>query len=214
MDILKKIEKSVVQGKFQDTGSLVQIAFDEGQSSEVILNQGLFAGMDVVGELFKDEEVFIPDVLLAAKAMQSGIDVLAPVWQDVGKGELGNIVFGTVKGDIHNLGKKLVTVMLTGVGFNVIDIGENVLVEDFISKAIDEEAKIIAMSALLTTTMGYMGTVIEALEKNGMRGKVKTIIGGACVTQRFADEIGADGFAHNAGAAVEKAKEFIASPSA
>lgn len=211
MDILKKIEQSVIQGKFQETGGLVQRAFHEGQSSDVILNQGLFAGMDVVGDLFKDEEMFIPEVLLAAKAMQSGIDVLAPFWQDTGKRELGNIVFGTVKGDIHNLGKNLVSIMLRGVGFNVIDIGENVLAEDFISKAVDEEAKIIAMSALLTTTMGYMGTVIEAMEKNGIRGKVKTLVGGACVTQRFADEVGADGFAHNAGAAVVKAKEFIVS---
>jgi 5-methyltetrahydrofolate--homocysteine methyltransferase len=211
MDILKQIGKSVVQGKFQETGGLVHRAVDEGQSPDVILNQGLFAGMDLVGELFREEEIYIPEVLLAAKAMQSGVDVLSPLWEDTGKRELGNIVFGTVKGDIHNLGKNLVSIMLRGVGFNVIDIGENVLVEDFISTAIAEEAKIIAMSALLTTTMGYMGTVIEAMEKNGIRGKVKTLIGGACVTQRFADEVGADGFAHNAGAAVVKAKEFIAS---
>jgi 5-methyltetrahydrofolate--homocysteine methyltransferase len=211
MDILKQIGKSVVQGKFQETGGLVHSAVDEGQSPDVILNQGLFAGMDLVGELFREEEIYIPEVLLAAKAMQSGVDVLSPLWEDTGKRELGNIVFGTVKGDIHNLGKNLVSIMLRGVGFNVIDIGENVLVEDFISTAIAEEAKIIAMSALLTTTMGYMGTVIEAMEKNGIRGKVKTLIGGACVTQRFADEVGADGFAHNAGADVVKAKEFIAS---
>jgi 5-methyltetrahydrofolate--homocysteine methyltransferase len=176
----------------------------------VILNHGLFAGMDIVGGLFKDEEMFIPDVLLAAKAMQAGIDVLASFWEDVGKRELGNIVFGTVRGDIHNLGKNLVSIMLRGVGFNVIDIGENVTAEDFIARAVAEEAKIIAMSALLTTTMGYMGSVIEAVKKNGLSGKVKTLIGGACVTQRFADEIGADGFAPNAGAAAVKAKELIA----
>lgn len=211
MDILKEIENKIVQGKFQETGGLVQSAIDEGQSPNVILNQGLFAGMDVVGGLFRDEEMFIPEVLLAAKAMQSGVDVLTPFWQETGKKELGNIVFGTVKGDIHNLGKNLVSIMLRGIGFKVIDIGENALAEEFISRAVDEEAKIIAMSALLTTTMGYMEIVIEAMEKNGIRGKIKTLIGGACVTQRFADEIGADGFAHNAGAAVAKAKELIAS---
>lgn len=210
MDILREIEGKVIQGRFQETGGLVQRAIEEGQSPDVILNQGLFVGMGVVGELFRDEEMFIPEVLLAAKAMQSGVDVLTPFWQDTGKRELGNIVFGTVKGDIHNLGKNLVSIMLRGVGFNVIDIGENVLAEEFISRAIDEEAEIIAMSALLTTTMGYMGTVIEAMEKNGIGGKVKTLIGGACVTQRFADEIGADGFAQNAGVAVVKAKELIA----
>ncbi len=209
MDILKEIEKKIVQGKFQETGGLVQRAVDEGKSPDVILNQGLFAGMDVVGGLFKDEEMYIPEVLLAAKAMQSGVDVLTPFWEDTGERELGNIVFGTVKGDIHNLGKNLVSIMLRGVGFNVIDIGENVLAEDFIARAVDEEAKIIAMSALLTTTMGYMGTVVEAMERNGIGGKIKTLIGGACVTQRFADEIGADGFAHNAGAAAVKAKELI-----
>ena len=209
MGILKQIEQSIIQGKFQATPDLVQKAIDENLSPEEILDQGLFTGMNAVGELFRDEELYIPEVLLAAKAMQSGVDVLSPLWEDTAKRKLGKVVFGTVKGDIHNMGKNLVSIMLRGVGLEVIDIGENVLAEDFISKAVDEDAKIIAISALLTTTMGYMQTVIETMENSGIRGKIKTLIGGACVSQRFAEEIGADAFAHNAGAAVIKAKELI-----
>lgn len=212
MESLKQIAQNIIHGQFQDTKSLVQHALAGGLTPDAILNEGLFAGMEVVGQRFRDEEMYIPEVMLAARAMQNGIDILAPLWGAEGGKDKGKIIFGTVKGDIHNLGKKLVTIMLRGVGFQVIDIGENVVADRFISSAIEENATIIAMSALLTTTMGYMQTVIEELEKKSLRGTIKTLVGGACVTQRFADEIGADGFAENAGHAVAKAKDLMAAP--
>lgn len=209
MDSLKIISENILQGQFNETRGLVQKALDEGATPEKIVNEGLFAGMEVIGKLFREEEIYVPEVMLAARAMQSGMDVLAPLWEATGRKDIGKVVFGTVKGDIHNLGKSLVSVMLKGIGFEVIDIGENVVADKFISHAVEEGAKIIAVSALLTTTMGYMQTVVEEVEKAGLNGKVKTLIGGACVTQRFADEIGADGYAPNAGQAVVKAKELV-----
>jgi 5-methyltetrahydrofolate--homocysteine methyltransferase len=163
-----------------------------------------------VGKLFREEEIYIPEVLLAAKAMNAGIKVLDPMMAEAGGGQkIGKVVLGTVKGDIHNLGKELVGIMLRGAGFEVIDIGVDVPSEKFVEAAISEKAQLVGMSALITTTMPYMRTTIEALEKAGLKGQVKTIIGGACVTQQYADEIGADGYSEDAGAAIEKAKELL-----
>lgn len=210
MDFISEIAESVRNGQFNKMKDLVEKALNHGLSLENILNKGLFAGMEVVGKLFKEEEVFVPEVLLAAKTMQTGMQVLEPLLLAAGERKsLGKVILGTVKGDVHNLGKYLVGVMLKGVGFEVIDIGENITDEQFVSAARSKGAQIIGMSALLTTTMPYMKTVIEALDKAGLKGKVKTLVGGACVTHAFADEIGADGYGENASIAVEKAKELI-----
>ena len=210
MDTLKAIAENLRRGEVAKVAELVQKGMDDGLGWDVILNQGLFAGMGVVGELFREEEIYIPEVLLAAKAMNAGIKILEPIMSAAGGGErTGKVVLGTVKGDIHNLGKELVSIMLKGAGFEVIDIGVDVSSEKFVEAAISEKAQLVGMSALITTTMPYMRTTIEALEKAGLKGQVKTIIGGACVTQQYADEIGADGYSEDAGSAIEKAKELL-----
>ncbi len=210
MNGLPAITENLRRGEAAKVAELVQKGLDDGLSWDVILNQGLFAGMEVVGKLFREEEMYIPEVLMAAKAMNAGIKVLEPLMAEAGGGKkIGKVVLGTVKGDIHNLGKELVGIMLKGAGFEVIDIGVDVPSEKFVEAAISEKAQLVGMSALITTTMPYMRTTIEALEKAGLKGQVKTIIGGACVTQQYADEIGADGYSEDAGAAIEKAKELL-----
>ena len=210
MDVLPAITENLRRGEAAKVAELVQKGLDDGLSWDVILNQGLFAGMEVVGKLFREEEMYIPEVLMAAKAMNAGIKVLEPLMAVAGGGKkIGKVVLGTVKGDIHNLGKELVGIMLRGAGFEVIDIGVDVPSEKFVEAAISEKAQLVGMSALITTTMPYMRTTIEALEKAGLKGQVMTIIGGACVTQQYADEIGADGYSEDAGAAIEKAKELL-----
>jgi len=209
MDILQEITENLQKGEASRVAELTQKGLDEGLSWEVILNNGLFKGMEVVGGLFREEEIFIPEVLMAAKAMEAGQKVLAPQMAGAGGGKIGKVVLGTVKGDIHNLGKNLVNVMLKGAGFEVIDLGVDVPAEKFVDAATSEKAQLVGMSALLTFTMPYMRTTIEALQKAGLEGQVKTIIGGACVTQQYADEIGADGYAENAGEAVVKVKELL-----
>ena len=210
MDILQAIAENLQRGEASKVAELVQKGLDDGLGCDVILNKGLFAGMGVVGELFREEEIFIPEVLMAAKAMEAGLRVLEPLMAGAGGGmKIGKVVLGTVKGDIHNLGKNLVGVMLKGAGFEVIDLGENVPAERFVDVAISEKAQLVGMSALLTVTMPYMRTTIEALQKAGLEGQVKTIIGGACVTQQYADEIGADGYGENAAVAVDKARELL-----
>ena len=212
MTILEQIAEKLRNGEASEVAELVQKGLDEGLGWEDIMNNGLFAGMKVVGKLFKEEDIFVPEVLMAAKAMDAGSKVLEPLIASDGSGERhGKVVLATVKGDVHNLGKNLVNVMLRGAGFEVTDLGENVPAERIIDAVVSEKAQLVGMSALLTTTMPYMRTVIEALSEAGLEGQVKTIIGGACVTQDYADEIGADGYADNAGAAVDKAKELLAS---
>ncbi len=210
MDILQSISESLRDGQASKVKELVQKGLNTGLSCDVILNKGLFAGMGIVGKLFKEEEIFIPEVLLAAKAMDAGQEVLEPLVVGTGGGKkIGKIVLGQVKGDIHSQGRKLVNVMLKGSGFEVIDLGEDVPDEKFVEAAISEKVQLVGMSALLTTTMPYMRTIIEALREAGLDSKVKTLIGGACVTQQYADEIGADGYGEDAGAAVEKAKDLL-----
>ena len=210
MDILEEIAENLRKGSASKASELVQKGLDEGLTWDVILSKGLFAGMEVVGKLFKEEDIFVPEVLMAAKAMEAGQKVLEPLIASAGgQKKVGTVILGTVKGDIHNLGKSLVGTMLKGAGFEVIDIGVDIPAEKFIDAAISEKAQFIGMSALLTTTMPYMRTVIEALRKAGLGGQVKTIIGGACVTQQYADEIGADAYADNAGAAVDKARKLL-----
>jgi 5-methyltetrahydrofolate--homocysteine methyltransferase len=209
VDALEAIKKNLMEGAFTETSEIVRTALDQGIAPEIILNQALFPAMDKVGLLFREEEIYVPEVLLAAKVMQTATDVLEPYYAGTKRGEKGKILLGTVEGDVHNLGKNLVNIMLRGAGFEVLDIGENVPAKKFVEKAIEEKALIIGMSALLTTTMGSMKEVVEAVDQAGLNGKVRTLIGGACVSQRFADEIGADGYAENAGGAVLKVKEML-----
>lgn len=210
MAILPEIAENLRHGEASKVAELVQKGLDDGLDWKTILEKGLFEGMKEIGELFRDEEIFVPEVMMAAKAMEAGQKVLEPVMASAGGGEkIGKVILGTVKGDVHNLGKKLVGIMLKGAGFEVIDLGENVSLERFVDAVSSEKAQIVGMSALLTTTMPYMKTTIENLREAGLGAKVKTIIGGACVTQQYADEIGADGYAENAGAAVDVTKELL-----
>ncbi len=211
MNIKEEIAENLRYGEISKVAELVQQALNSGLSWDVVLNEGLFAGMEVVGRLFKEEEIYVPEVLKAARAMEAGQEVLEPVMLGAGAGKkkLGKVVLGTVWGDVHTLGKGLVETMLKGAGFEVVDLGVNISAEKFVEAAISEKAQIIGMSALLTTTMPYLETTIEALKEAGLGGQVKTIIGGACVTQEYADKIGADAYGDNAGEAVENAKELL-----
>ena len=209
MDILQTMAEELREGQAARVAELVRKALDEGMDWKVIMDKGLFAGMEVVGNLFREEEVFIPEVLMAAKAMQAGVNVLEPLMMGAGEEQrAGKVVLGTVKGDVHDLGKNLVGIMLRGAGFEVIDIGVDVSADKFVSVVAAEKPQIVGMSALLTTTMPQMKTTISALRQAGF-GQVKVMIGGACVTQKYADEIGADGYAENAGAAVGTARKLV-----
>jgi len=210
MNTLKEICKSVERGKEAEVTELVRKGLAEGLGWEDILNKGLFAGMEVVGKLFEEEEIFIPEMLMAANAMTAGQKLLEPlIIGNGGQKAVGTVILGTVKGDVHNLGKNLVNIMLKGAGLKVIDLGVDVSIEKFVNATVQENAHIVGMSALLTTTMPHMKAVIDALRKTPLKGKVKTIIGGACVTQQFADEIGADAYAENAGAGIYKVKKLL-----
>ncbi len=209
MEILDKIARSVKIGEYSETPLLIQTALDQGLKPNEILDRALFVAMEEVGVLFREEDIFIPEVLLSARAMQAALDVMAPHMVGEPNIRRGKVLLGTVKGDVHNLGKNLVNVMLRGAGYDVVDVGENIAAEVFLKRAIEEDAQVIGMSALLTTTMGQMGRVIKALKEAGLKDNIKTLVGGACVTQRFADEIGADGFAENAGQAVAKLRELL-----
>ncbi len=210
MEQLKELANSVIQGKAPEAEKLTQQLLDNAVKPSMILNEGLIAGMAVVGEKFKNNEFYVPEVLIAARAMKTAMALLRPRLVETGVTPLGKCVVGTIKGDLHDIGKNLVSMMLEGAGFEVIDLGVDVSPEKFISTASGNGAKIIGMSALLTTTMLNMKTVVENLRDQGIRSDFKVIIGGAPVTQKFADEIGADGFAPDAASAVEKVKELMA----
>ena len=206
-EVLEKISEMLQKGKRKDVAKLCQQAIDEGLEPNVILTQGLLAGMDVVGAKFKANEIFVPQVLVSARAMKAGSEVLKPHLSEEGASGRGKIVMGTVQGDLHDIGKNLVIMMFEGKGFDVVDLGVDVAPEKFVQAAIDENADIIGMSALLTTTMPMMG--IKAAEEAGIRDKVKIMVGGAPVTQEFADSIGADAYTEDAPSAAEKAVEFV-----
>jgi 5-methyltetrahydrofolate--homocysteine methyltransferase len=207
---LKMLAEAVIRGDAKECARLTQEGLDEGLSPQLLLNDGLMAGMAVVGERFKANEIYVPEVLVAARAMKAGMAILRPRLVETGAKPVGKVVLGTVKGDLHDIGKNIVGMMLEGAGFQVTDLGNDVAAERFIQAAKEQEAQIIGMSALLTTTMLNMKGTIEALKAAGLRERVKVMVGGAPVTQRFAEEIGADGYAENASLAVEKAKELLA----
>lgn len=204
-----KIITAVFNGDIAGVPVLVKEAIAEGKLAEDILEEGLIAGMAIVGEKFKINEIFVPEVLIAAKAMHAGLSVLEPLLAQRNVKPKGKVVIGTVKGDLHDIGKNLVSMMLRGAGFSVIDLGIDVDPKKFIDEALKNDARIIAMSSLLTTSMPSMKNMINLLKKEGLAGKIKTVIGGAPVTQKYADEIQADGYADNASSAVDKVKELL-----
>ncbi len=209
MEILKQIADFLEKGDEQKVFDLTKQAIEEKIPAKDILDNGLIAGMNVVGEKFRKHIIFLPDVLFSAKAMHAGMDQLKPLFIEQDVPSLGKIVIGTVHGDLHDLGKNLVAIMLKGAGFDVIDLGKDVPAEKFIDTAVEENAKIIGMSALLTTTMPVMRKVTDLLKERGLDGKIKTIIGGAPASPEFAKELGADAYGYDAGKAVECVKEIM-----
>ena len=208
MSLLEDVSLALQAGRAPKVKELVQQAVDEGIPAKDVLEQGLLSGMSVVGEKFKNNEVFVPEVLIAARAMNAGVAILKPYLTEAGVEAKGTAVIGTVKGDLHDIGKNLVKMMLEGRGLNVIDLGVDVEPERFVQAAIDNEADIICCSALLTTTMGEVKHVVEAAAAKGIRDKVKIMIGGAPVTQSFCDSIGADCYTADAASAADEALKF------
>lgn len=209
MEILNQISELIQKGNAKLVAEKVKEALDNGISAEEILNKGLIAGMSVVGEKFKNNEVYVPEVLIAARAMKAALEVLKPILSETGVKPIGRVVIGTVKGDLHDIGKNLVAMMMTGAGLEVIDLGIDVAPEKFCEAVRQYEPQIVAMSALLTTTMPNMKVTIEKLIEEGLRDKVKVMVGGAPVTEKFAKEIGADAYAPDAASAAEVAKKLV-----
>lgn len=207
---LNNISESLQRGAAEKVEELVKKALEENLLPKDILENGLIKGMDIIGAKFKKNEVYVPEVLIAARAMHAGMSILRPKLAEAGVKNIGTIAIGTVKGDLHDIGKNLVKMMLEGAGFEVIDLGIDVSVDKFVEAVKEHKPNIIAMSALLTTTMVNMPEVIKALEAAGLREKVKIMIGGAPITQNYADQIGADGYSPDAASAVDNAKTFIA----
>ncbi len=205
MSLLMEISENLQKGKAKIVKELVQEAIDKGMNVETILEQGLLHGMDIIGGKFKRNEVYVPDVLIAARAMNAGTELLKPLLATSGAKAKGKVVLGTVKGDLHDIGKNLVRMMMEGKGLEVIDLGVDVSADKFIESAISNEADIIACSALLTTTMTEMKNIVEKVNASALAGKVNVMIGGAPVTDNFKDSIGADSYAADAATAAEEA---------
>lgn len=203
--ILEDISQNLQSGKAKIVKTLVQQAVDEGYAADTILNDGLMAGMSIIGEKFKNNEVFVPEVLVAARAMNMGVNVLKPLLAAEGNQAVGKACLGTVLGDLHDIGKNLVKMMLESKGIEVIDLGVDVPPEKFVQTAIDEHCQLICCSALLTTTMGVMKDVVEAAKAAGIRDNVTIMVGGAPVTQAFCDQIGADIYTPDAASAADAA---------
>jgi len=207
--MLTDIKDAVIKGNRDKVTKLTKEVLDQGIEIREILDDGLIAGMVVIGERFKNNEIFIPEVLISAKAMHAGMAILEPHFSKHGIKPVGTVVIGTVKGDLHDIGKNIVSMMLKGAGFEIHDLGIDVPTEKFIEALKRTNANILALSSLLTTSMASMKDTIKALSDMGLRDKVKTIVGGAPVTQDFADSIGADGYAKDAATAVDRAKELL-----
>jgi 5-methyltetrahydrofolate--homocysteine methyltransferase len=208
-EILSEISAAVIEGNRDDSAKLTQEALDEGLSAQEILDNGLMPGMDHVGVEFRAGNMFVPEVLRSARAMQAAMEILKPLLIEAGAKMAGKVLLGTVKGDLHDIGKNLVGMMCEGAGFEVKDLGKDVAPEGFVDAVKEFEPNVVGMSALLTTTMRAMEHTIKALEEAGVRDSVKVMIGGAPVTQAFAEQIGADGYASNAASAVDLAKKFV-----
>lgn len=205
---IEKVNELVTKGKAKLVPAAVQEALDEGCEATAILDT-MIAAMDVVGENFKNGTIFVPEMLIAAKAMKKGVEVLKPHLATGAAGALGKVVIGTVAGDLHDIGKNLVAMMIESAGFEVVDLGVDVPVEKFL-EAYDDSVKVFACSALLTTTMPALEATVAALNNAPFRGKVKVMVGGAPITQEFADKVGADAYTSDAASAAKKAKELVA----
>jgi 5-methyltetrahydrofolate--homocysteine methyltransferase len=207
---LNEIVDAVIKGDNNRAGELTQKAIDEGMPPQKVINEGLCEGMNVVGEKFRCNEYYVPQVLLSARAMKTSMAVLEPLLKEGETEYLGVAVIGTAKGDLHDIGKNLVSMMLEGAGFEVFDLGADVPPEKFVEEARERSAQLVCISALMTTTMPAMKETVEALAEAGMMDKVKVMIGGAPVTEAFTDEIGAQGYGDNASVAVDVAKNLLA----
>ncbi|MBQ1954691.1 MAG: corrinoid protein [Clostridia bacterium] len=210
MSVLTEISEALQKGKAKIVSQLVTQALEDGIAPESILNEGLLAGMNEVGEKFRKNEVFVPEVLIAARAMNAGTAIIKPHLAAEGVKPKGKVCIGTVEGDLHDIGKNLVKMMLEGKGIEVIDLGTDVSAEKFVSTAIAEDCKIICCSALLTTTMNVMKDVVEKAKEMGIRDKVKIMVGGAPVTESFCASIGADAYTSDAASAANMAAQFLA----
>ncbi|MCY6338518.1 corrinoid protein [Bacteroides fragilis] len=209
MNNLNELYEAILAGKLEQAVSVTREAVAEGVAPQEIINEYMIKGMEAIGARFESGQVFVPNLLMSARAMRGALDILKPLMQGKADSYIGRIVIGTVKGDLHDIGKNLVASMFEGCGFEVTNLGVDVSSDKFISAALENKADIICMSALLTTTMNYMKEVIDALETSGLRGKVKVMVGGAPVSDAFAWSIGADAYTSNANAAVIMAKKLI-----
>lgn len=209
MEALEKLSEHLQKGNAEEVAALTKAAIDQKLEAKAILDDGLIAGMAVVGEKFKKHEIFLPDVLLAAKAMYAGMDLLKPLLIKEGIPTIGKVVIGTVQGDLHDIGKNLVAIMLKGAGFEVIDLGKDVSPEKFIDAAEESGAQVIGMSALLTTTMPAMKRTVDLARRRGLFGKVRILVGGAPLSASYAKEIGADAYCYDGMNAVDCVKRFI-----
>jgi 5-methyltetrahydrofolate--homocysteine methyltransferase len=207
--LFEKIAERLIVGKIDEVKELSQQALDQGATPRDIIDKGLLAGMDVVGKRFKAGDMFIPEVLLCARCMHGAMDILKPFFSEGDAAGVGIYLIGTVEGDLHDIGKNLVSMMLQGAGFKVIDLGTNISAQQFVEAVKEHKPDILGMSALLTTTMPQMEETIQALKEAGIRDQVKIMAGGAPVTQSFVNEIGGDAYGANAASAVEKAKELL-----
>ncbi len=209
MTDLQALYTAILEGNKSLSETTVKQALDEGANPEDLLQKYMIPAMDEVGRLFEENEYFVPELLISARAMKAALELIRPKLVETGSKPVGKVVIGTVLGDLHDIGKNLVAAMLEGGGFEVIDLGVDVSPEKFIETAKEKGAQVIAMSALLTTTMPGMKTTVKAVEDAGLKGDLKVMIGGAPVTQRYADDIGADGFSDNASGAVRIARKLV-----
>jgi len=204
-----QLKEDIVTGKLESAVANVRIALDEGLEPQEIINDYLIKGMEEIGQRFEERKAFVPNLLMSARAMKGCLEILKPLFKDGETATIGKVVIGTVKGDLHDIGKNLVASMFEGCGFEVINLGIDVSSEQFIKAIKEHNADILCLSALLTTTMNYMKEVVTSLENTGLRNKVKIMIGGAPINEAFARRIGADAYSPNASAAIQKAKELI-----
>ncbi len=204
-----QIKSAVINGKHTEVEGLVEKAVQESIDLDQIINEALIAAMDIVGRKFADSEIYVPEMLVSALTMKKGLGIIKPLFKGQKAGSKGTILIGTVKGDLHDIGKNLVAMMLEGAGFNVVDLGVDLSVEKVVEQVEELQPEILGLSALLTTTMPEMTKVIEALEAKGLRGKVKVIVGGAPLDAKYAEKIGADGYGQDAVEAVELSRRFV-----
>ncbi len=209
MAILENLAAEVIKGDADMAKKLTEEALSQNISAENILNSGLVSGMNVIGERFKNNEIFIPEVLVAARAMKAGMLIIRPLLAEANVDPLGKVIIGTVGGDLHDIGKNIVAMLLEGAGFEVVDLGADVTKEKFLEFAEKENPDVLGMSALLTTTMVFMKDMVQSLEESGLKDKIKVIVGGAPITQSYADEIRADGYAPDAASAVDLVKSVM-----